>query len=720
MVRVAVALLLLMFASSAAMAEKRIALLIGNKDYKPGVGALVNPLNDIRMVGDALKAVGFEVLRPTQNATRTIMLLAVHDFAAKLSAAGADAVGFLYYSGHGIASAGENYLVPIDIDEPSTRLLSVQGVKHSEVLAILRSEAPNAAHYLVLDACRNTLQGARGGKGFVPVGQQSGVLVAFAAEPGKTASDTGAGSGPYAAALAAELVKPGQNDLLMFHRVRVAVMDKTNGDQVPWTEDGIQRRERVLFGGDGKVSAASDEVAALRDQLIKLQEELRRQQETGVGNAVQMGTLKEELAKSKGELSRREEELNKQLATAKPPDPKPPPAASPVVAVSPIVAVKKRYDDGATDTEIRIGNTNPYSGNASAYGVMGKTIEAYFKMVNEQGGINGRKINFITYDDGYAPPKTVEMVRKLVEEDKVLFVFQTLGTPPNTAIHKYLNQKQVPHLFVATGASKWGNPKEFPWTMGWQPDYVTEAIIYAKHILANVKNPKIAVLMQNDDYGKDHFNGFKQGLGKDANKIVQVATYEVTDPTVDSQMIQLKNSGATVFFNITTPKFAAQAIKKAAEIGWRPVHYLNSVSASVGAVMKPAGIENAQSIITAAYIKQPTDPQWARSPDMMAWNQFMDKYLPHGDKKISFYAYGYAVTATLVEVLKRCGDNLTRENIMKQAASLKDLEVPLLLPGIKINTGPNDFFPIQSVRLQRFNGDTFELFGEVLSNESSP
>ena len=246
-------------------------------------------------------------------------------------------------------------------------------------------------------------------------------------------------------------------------------------------------------------------------------------------------------------------------------------------------SAQKKYDEGATDTEIKIGNTNPYSGNASAYGTIGKTIEAYFKMVNEQGGINGRKINFISYDDGYAPPKTVEMVRKLVEEDKVLFVFQTLGTPPNTAIHKYMNAKKVPHLFVATGASKWGNPKEFPWTMGFQPDYVTEAVIYAKHILANVKDPKIGVLMQNDDYGKDYFNGFKQGLGKDADKlIVQLATYEVTDPTVDSQMIQLKNSGANVFFNITTPKFAAQAIRKAAEIGWKPAHYLNNVSASVG------------------------------------------------------------------------------------------------------------------------------------------
>jgi branched-chain amino acid transport system substrate-binding protein len=389
-----------------------------------------------------------------------------------------------------------------------------------------------------------------------------------------------------------------------------------------------------------------------------------------------------------------------------------------LIATGPALAQKK-YDDGATDTEIKIGNTNPYSGNASAYGIIGKTIEGVFKMVNESGGINGRKINFVTYDDGYSPPKTVEMVRKLVEEDKVLFVFQTLGTPPNTAIHKYMNAKKVPQLFVATGASKWGNPKEFPWTMGWQPDYVTEAKTYAKHMLTTVKEPKVAILMQNDDYGKDYLNGFKQGLGKENEKvIVQVATYEVTDPTVDSQMIQLKNSGANVFFNITTPKFAAQAIKKAAEIGWKPVHYLNNVSASVGTVIKPAGFENAQDIITAQYQKDVTDPQWEKSPDIVAWKAFMAKYVPAADIKDQSTGYAYSVAHTLIEVLKRCGDTLTRENVMKQAASLKGLEIPLLLPGIKINTGPNDFYPIQSEQLSRFKGEKFDLFGDIISNES--
>jgi branched-chain amino acid transport system substrate-binding protein len=380
---------------------------------------------------------------------------------------------------------------------------------------------------------------------------------------------------------------------------------------------------------------------------------------------------------------------------------------------------QKTYDEGASDTEIKIGNTNPYSGNASAYGQIGKTIEAYFKMVNDNGGINGRKITFITYDDGYTPPRAVEMVRKLVEDDKVLLVFQTLGTPSNSAIHKYMNQKKVPQLFVATGASKWGNPKEYPWTMGWQPDYATEGGIYAKHILASVQDAKIGVLMQNDDYGKDYFNGFKAGLGKDADKIVQVATYEVADPTVDSQMIQLKNSGANVFFNITTPKFAAQAIKKAAEIGWKPVHYLNNVSISVGSVMKPAGLDASQGVITAQYLKDATDPQWKALPDMIEWNKFMDKYMPQADKSSSFHAYGYAASATMDQVLKQCGDNLTRENIMKQAASLKGFENPMLLPGIKINTSATDFYPIQAVQLSRFEGESWKVFGNVLSNEGA-
>jgi branched-chain amino acid transport system substrate-binding protein len=377
-----------------------------------------------------------------------------------------------------------------------------------------------------------------------------------------------------------------------------------------------------------------------------------------------------------------------------------------------------QYDAGASDTEIRIGNTNPYSGSTSAYGLVGRTEAAFFKMSNDNGGINGRRITFITYDDGYAPPKTVEMVRKLIEEDKVLFLFNTLGTPSNSAIHKYMNQRKVPQLFVASGASKWGNPREFPWTMGWQPDYVTEAAIYAKHILANVKDPRIAVLMQNDDYGKDYLAGLKQGLGSEAGRIVQLATYEVIDPTVESQVIELKNSGANVFVNIATPKFAAQAIRKAAEIGWTPVQYLNNVSASIGAVMIPAGVENAQGVITAQYLKDASDPQWRNSPDMVAWNAFMDQYLPQADKKNSQHVTGYAVASTLLEVLKRCGDNLTRANVMKQAAGFKDFENPMLLPGIRINTSATDFYPIQAVQLARFEGSVWKLFGDVIANEA--
>jgi branched-chain amino acid transport system substrate-binding protein len=387
---------------------------------------------------------------------------------------------------------------------------------------------------------------------------------------------------------------------------------------------------------------------------------------------------------------------------------------------SPVLAQGKKYDDGASDTVIKIGNTNPYSGNASTYGLIGKTVEATFKMVNDRGGINGRKIEFITYDDGYSPPKTVEMVRKLVEEDKVLCVFQTLGTPPNTAIHKYMNGKKVPHMFVATGASKWGNPKEFPWTMGWQPDYATEASIYAKHILKTKPGAKIGILMQNDDYGKDYYNGFLAGLGKENEKlIVARATYEVTDPTVDSQMIQLKNSGADVFFNITIPKFAAQAIKKAAEIDWKPVHYLNNVSSSFASVMKPAGVEASQGIILALYRKDVSDPQWAAHQDVKDFKEFMAKYMPSANVNDDLHNYGYSVTHTMIETLKRCGDDLTRANLMKQASSLKALDNPMLLPGIKINTSPTDFYPLQAVQLARVKGEGFELFGEILASEST-
>jgi branched-chain amino acid transport system substrate-binding protein len=380
---------------------------------------------------------------------------------------------------------------------------------------------------------------------------------------------------------------------------------------------------------------------------------------------------------------------------------------------------QKKYDDGVTDTEIKIGNTNPYSGPASSYAAIARTIDAYFKAVNEAGGINGRKIKFISLDDGYSPPKTVEVVRQLVEQDKIFALFQSLGTPCNTAIHKYMNQKKVPQLYVATGASKWGDPKNFPWTMGFQPDYHTEAVIYAKHILANVKDAKIAVLHQNDDYGRDYLGGFKEGLGKEAGRIVRTVTYEATDPTVDSQIIQLKDSGANVFFNVSAPKAAAQGIRKAAEIDWKPAHYLNNVSASVAAVMKPAGFDNAQGIITAAYIMDATDKAWDDNAEMKEWRAWMDKNMPSANKADANHIYGYAVAALMTETLKRCGNEMTRANLMKQAASFQKYRVPLLLPGITVSTSPTDFYPIQAVQLQRFKGETWELFGEVMHAEGS-
>lgn len=381
-------------------------------------------------------------------------------------------------------------------------------------------------------------------------------------------------------------------------------------------------------------------------------------------------------------------------------------------ATAPATAQKK-YDPGASDKEIRIGHIGPYSGPASAYGRIGHAIKAYFDKVNADGGINGRKIAFITLDDGYNPAKTVEQARKLVEQEEVLLLFQTLGTPSNSAIHKYMNQRKVPQLFVATGATKWGDPKNFPWTMGWQPSYQSEAKIYARHLLENTPDAKVAVLYQNDDYGKDYLEGFEAGLGdKAATMIVAKASYEVTDPTVDSQMVSLKSSGADVFFNVTTPKFAAQAIKKAAELGWKPVHYLNSVSNSVASVMKPAGVEAGIGVLSGFYIMDPTDPFFQKAEGYRDWNAWMDKYNPGGDKKDNFNVYGYTVAQTMVQVLKQAGDQLTRANVMKQAASL-DLTLPMLIEGIKIKTGPDDFYPVEREELRRFNGTSWESIGKV-------
>jgi branched-chain amino acid transport system substrate-binding protein len=388
-----------------------------------------------------------------------------------------------------------------------------------------------------------------------------------------------------------------------------------------------------------------------------------------------------------------------------------------VVATSGALAEKK-YDPGATDTEIKVGNIMPYSGPASSYSVIGKTEAAYFNKINAEGGINGRKINFISYDDGYSPPKTVEQARKLVESDEVLLVFNSLGTPPNSAIQKYMNQKKVPQLFVATGATKWNDPKDFPWTMGFQPNYQSEAQIYAKYILENYPDAKIGVLYQNDDYGKDYLKGLKDGLGsKAASMIVATESYETTEPTIDSHIVNLKASGANVFFDVAIPKFAAQAIREVTDLEWKPVHFLNNVSASISATIKPAGVENSQGIISSAWLKDPTDPQWRDDPDIKAWNAFLDKYYPEANRTDANVVYGYAVAQAMVHVLKQCGDNLTRENIMKQAASLRDYEVAGLLPGIKINTSPTDFAPVSQMQLMRLKGDTWERFGKMLSGK---
>jgi branched-chain amino acid transport system substrate-binding protein len=386
-----------------------------------------------------------------------------------------------------------------------------------------------------------------------------------------------------------------------------------------------------------------------------------------------------------------------------------------LTALAPAGAATAQTVVGVTATEIKIGNTNPYSGNASAYGTIGKTIAAYFKKVNDEGGVNGRKINFISYDDGYSPPKTVEMVRKLVEQDQVALLFQTLGTPPNSAIHKYVNQQKVPHLFVATGATKWNDPQNFAWTMGYQPNYQTEGRVYAAYALKHVKDAKIGILYQNDDYGKDYLKGFEDGLGE-ANKkmIVLRQTYEVTDPTIDSQIVNLKNSGANVFFNITIPKYAVQAIKKAHEIGWKPLHFLNNVSSSLGTVLKPAGLDASKDLITALYMKEVTDPQWRNDKGFTDWVAFMKKYYPDGALDDQSNGFGYNVAILMTQVLKQCGNDLSRENIMRQAANVKNFELPLLLPGIKINTSPTDFAPIEQEQLAKFDGEKWALFGEII------
>ena len=386
-------------------------------------------------------------------------------------------------------------------------------------------------------------------------------------------------------------------------------------------------------------------------------------------------------------------------------------------AMSSPVLAQKKYDSGASDTEIKIGNIMPYSGPASAYAAIGKTEEAYFNKVNAEGGINGRKIKFISYDDGYSPPKTVEQARKLVESDGVLLIFGSLGTSTNGAIRKYMNEKKVPQLFVASGASKWNDPRQYPWTMGWQPSYASEARIYAKYIMKEKPDAKIGVLYQNDDFGKDYLKGLKDGLGAKASMIVLEDGYDTSEPAIDEHVVKLKASGADIFISITTPKFAAQAIKKAAEINWHPVHIISNVSASVGGVLEPAGLEISQGILSASYTKDGSDPQWNADDGMKKFYNFLAQYDPKANKLDAGVVFGYAAAQTMVKVLHMCGDDLTHANVMKQAASLKDFEPDTLLPGIKINTAADNFAPIEQLQMMRFKGRKWELFGDIISSD---
>ncbi len=391
-------------------------------------------------------------------------------------------------------------------------------------------------------------------------------------------------------------------------------------------------------------------------------------------------------------------------------------SAASLVLGSGLAFAAGQYGPGVSDTEIKIGNTMPYSGPASAYGAVGKSDAAYFAMINDQGGINGRKINFVSRDDGYSPPKTVELARQLVEEEHVLLLFNTLGTPPNTAIQGYLNENKVPHLFIATGADKWNDPKNHPWTMGWIPSYRIEARIHARYILDKLPNAKIAVLYQNDDFGKDYLIGLREGLGDKADKlIIATQTYETTDPTVDSQIVALHGSGADALLTAAVPKFAAQVIRKVYDIGWKPTHFLTSVSSSVGSVMRPAGPGKGIGVFSAAYLKEPTDPQWQNTPEYKEWSAWMKKYNPSGNVADSNNVAGYSYAQTMVAVLRASGDNLTRENVMKQAASIHNLTQPMLLPGITISTSATDFAPVKQMQMAKFDGTTWQLFGEVIS-----
>jgi branched-chain amino acid transport system substrate-binding protein len=386
------------------------------------------------------------------------------------------------------------------------------------------------------------------------------------------------------------------------------------------------------------------------------------------------------------------------------------------IAATPAVA-QKQYGPGATDTEIKIGTTTPFSGPASAYSAGAVSIAAYFAMVNDHGGVNGRRINFISLDDAYSPPKTVEQIRRLIESDEVLFLVNPVGTATNMAVLKYINQQKVPHLFVGSGATIFNDPEHFPWTMSWTPHYASEGEIYAKYLLSVKPDARVAIISQNDDLGRDYLLGFRRGLGERASSmIVSALTYNTSDPTIDSQIVSLRASGADTLLIAAVPKFAAQAIRKAHDIDWHPLKFLVGVGSSIAGAIRPAGFEASKGVISAAYQKDPADPQWKDDADMKAWNEWMDRYNPRIDRSDYYAPYGYNIGFAVVQILKQCGDDLTRENVMKQASSL-DMELPLLLPGIRLKTSPADLRPIKQMRLVRFDGERYVLFSDVLASE---
>jgi branched-chain amino acid transport system substrate-binding protein len=394
-------------------------------------------------------------------------------------------------------------------------------------------------------------------------------------------------------------------------------------------------------------------------------------------------------------------------------------AATIALAASPALA-QKTYGPGASDTEIKLGNTVPYSGPASAYGILGKAYAAYFKKINDEGGINGRKITFISYDDAYSPPKTVEQTRKLIESDEVMAIVGNVGTASNIAIQKYVNAKKTPQLFLATGATRWNDPKAFPWTMGWLPSYHAEAAAYAKYLLKEKPDAKIGVFYQNDDFGKDYVKGLKEGLGdKASSMIVMEDSYEVSEPTIDTHIVKLKAAGADTLFSFATGKFAAQSMKKVTELNWKPLHIVPNASSSVGSVLRPAGLENAQDIVSATFAKDPTDAQWKDDPGMKNFYAYVEKYIPEGKPMESTVLSGYSIAQTMVEALRLCGDDLTHENLMKQAANLRDLKLDGLLPGVMVNTSPTDFAPIDQFQMMSFKGERWRRFGEVITGTTA-